>query len=185
MSPLRPVPESTWTKAREDCPHPEWWTATDPQSTEIEVSTLVAAFVRALQPDLVVETGTCLGQTAWMIGSALHANRHGHLDTLETDEERAAIARERCAGLPVTVHSVSSLEFTPPGPIGFAWLDSRTELRIPEFEHLRPHLPAGAIVGFHDTGPHQGGWGRDVEHLPGTQAIRLRTPRGVTFVEVL
>lgn len=175
--------ESEWTKPRADCPHPEWWTARDPQSTEFEVSELVAAFVRALQPEYVVETGTCIGQTAEIIGHALVANGHGRLDTLETDPERAEFSRSRCAGLPVTVHTIPSLDFTPAQPVDFAWLDSRTHLRVPEFERLRPHLSPWAIVGFHDTSPHQGPWGREVESLPGTRAIRLRTPRGVTFVE--
>lgn len=175
--------ESAWTRPRDDCPHPERWSSTDSDSTEIEVSELVSTFVRALQPDRVVETGTCFGQTSWMIGLALKANGQGHLDTIEIDEERVAIARERCDGLPVTVHAMSSLEFTPSGPVGFAWFDSLFQLRIPEFERLRPHLTEGAIVGFHDTAPHHG-WGHQVENLPGTQAIRLRTPRGVTFLQV-
>jgi hypothetical protein len=179
------VAESTWTAPRTDCPHPEWWSSTDPQSTELEVSELVAAFVRALQPEYVVETGTCLAQTAYIIGLALTANGHGRLDTLETDPERAEFSRSRCTGLPVTVHCASSLDFTPPAPVGFAWLDSETWLRIPEFERFRPHVLPGAIVGFHDTAPHHGPWGRAVEALPGTRAIRLRTPRGVTFVEVM
>jgi predicted O-methyltransferase YrrM len=177
------VSESTWTKARPDCPHPEWWSSTDPQSTELEVSELVAAFVRALQPEYVLETGTCIGQTAEIIGRALEANGHGRLETLETDPERAAFSRQRCDGLPVSVLETPSLEFAPPSPIDFAWLDSRTELRVAEFERFKPHLSPWAVVGFHDTSPHQGVWGRAVESLPGTRAIRLRTPRGVTFVE--
>ena len=176
--------ESAWTKPRPDCPHPERWSSTDPQSTEREVSELVGTFVRALQPDYVIETGTCLGQTARIIGLALQANGRGHLDTLETDHERAARAREQCDGLPVAVLEVSSLDFTPSEPVGFAWFDSRIELRVAEFDLYRPHLIPGSIVGFHDTSPHQGDWGRAVEEIPNTRAIRLRTPRGVTFVEV-
>lgn len=178
------VVESTWTAPRPDCPHPEWWSSTDPQSTEIEVSELVAGFVRALQPEYVVETGTCIGQTARMIGEALAANGHGRLDTLELDPGRGKVARAICDGLPVTVHYGSSLDFTPAAPIGFAWLDSETQLRIPEFQRFRPLMVPGAIVGFHDTAPHQGPWGRQVERLPGTRSIRLLTPRGVTFVQV-
>ena len=179
------VSEAVWTKPREDCPHPEWWSATDAQSAEIEVSELVAAFVRALQPECVVETGTCLGQTAQIIGLALRENGHGHLHTVEQDPERAEFSRTRCAGLPVTVHCKSSLDFQPSSPVGFAWLDSETPLRVPEFERLRPSIIPGAIVGFHDTAPQHGSWGRRVEELPGTRCIRLPTPRGVTFVEVI
>lgn len=176
--------EAAWTKPRPDCPHPERWTSTDPQSTEIEVSELVGTFVRALQPDYVIETGTCIGQTAYVIGLALQANGHGRLDTLEPDAERAAFARDRCEGLPVEVLEVGSLDFTPVEPIGFAWFDSLVELRVSEFERYRPLMTPGTIVGFHDTSPHQGAWGHEVETLPDTRAIRLRTPRGVTFVEV-
>lgn len=177
--------EAAWTAPRPDCPHPEWWSSVDSQSTEIQVSELVAGFIRALQPEYVVETGTCIGQTAEIIGMALQANGHGRLDTLEPDRNRAAISRERCTGLPVTVLPTLSLEFTPAQRIDFAWLDSRMDLRVPEFERFRPWLPAGSLVGFHDTSPHQGEWGSHVENLPGTRAIRLRTPRGVTFVEIL
>jgi hypothetical protein len=179
------VPESTWTPARNDCPHPERWTSFDPQSTEVEVSELVAGFVRALQPDYVVETGTCQAQTARMIGEALKRNGHGHLDTLEVDESLCVAARSTCEGLPVSVHCVPSLEFTPAGPIGFAWFDSLLDLRVAEFERFRPFFVPGAIVGFHDTSPHQGVWGSHVESISRTRCIRLRTPRGVTFVEVL
>lgn len=177
--------ESAFTKPRPDCPNPERWTSTDPQSTEIQVSELIAGFIRALQPDYVVETGTCMGQTARMIGLALQANGVGRLDTLETDPDRAEFARQRCDGLPVTVRVESSIEFTPTEPIGFAWFDSRVDLRVAEFERYRDLIIPGSIVGFHDTSPHQGAWGVAVETLGGTRPIRLRTPRGVTFVEVL
>lgn len=177
--------ESEFTYPNPDCPRPDWWSAEDGQSTEREVTELVAAFVRALQPEYVVETGTCWGFTAFAIGSALQANGHGRLVTLEVDAERAAAARERCAGLPVEVIECSSLEFTPEQSIGFAWFDSLLELRIPEFERFRPWLPHGTVVGFHDTSPYMGSvYGQFVEQIPGTRSIRLRTPRGVTFTEV-
>ena len=179
------VSEATWTAPRPDCPHPERWTATDPQSTELEVTELVGAFVRALQPDYVVETGTCLGQTAWMIGQALQANGRGRLDTIEYDAERVEHSRAVCDGLPVTVHEMDTMRFVPFEPIGFAWFDSETHLRIPEFVRFRSQMLPGAIVGFHDTGPHKGAWSDELLTLPGTRAIRLPTPRGVTFMEVV
>lgn len=182
--------ESDWTRPNDWCPRPQYWHSTDPQSTEIEVSELVGTFVRALQPEYVIETGSCLGQTSFAIGLALAANRHGRLDTLEPDPERAAFTRDRVArhegiAAAVTVHEIGSMEFTPAEPIGFAWLDSRFELRVPEFERYRDWMGPGTIVGFHDTAPHHGLWGDDIGKLPGVRQIRLRTPRGVTFVEVL
>ena len=181
--------ESDWTKPNEWCPHPDRWHSTDPQSTELEVSDLAGALVGALQPDYVIETGTCLGQTAACIAMALKRNGRGHLDTLEPDPARAEFARGRVSAFmedpPMTVHEVKSLDFTPTARIDFAWLDSRMELRVPEFERYRPWMDPGTIVGFHDTAPHHGGWADELHSLPGTRAIMLRTPRGVTFLEVL
>jgi hypothetical protein len=188
MTTPRPTPaasEGRWTRPRPDCPNPQWWTSTDPHSTECEVTELVAAFVRALQPEYIVETGTCWGQTAEAIGVALQANGHGRLVSLEVEPEKVAFSAERCAGLPVDVVQQSSLEFTPTEPVGFAFFDSLLQLRIPEFERYRPHLMRGAIVGFHDTGPHFGAFGAQIAALGGVRTIQLPTPRGVTFAQVL
>ena len=85
-----PAPESRYYQPTVDCPHPERWTSTDDDSTEIEVSDLAWGLVRATQPSLCVETGAAWGQTAERIGWALAANGHGHLYTLEPDRRRAA-----------------------------------------------------------------------------------------------
>lgn len=183
--PTEPDSESRWTPARPDCPHPEYWTSTDAHSTELEVSELVGAFVRALQPEYVVETGTCWGQTTEAIGHALKVNGHGQLVSLEVDAEKVEYSTLRCVGLPVLVTLCSSLEFLPSEPVGFAWFDSLLDLRIPEFNRYREHLLPGAIVGFHDTGPQFGAFGPQIASLPGVRPISLRTPRGVTFAEIL
>ncbi|HEY9371531.1 class I SAM-dependent methyltransferase [Streptomyces sp.] len=149
------------------------------------MSELVGAFVRALQPDYVVETGTCWGQTAEAIGRALKANGQGRLVTLEVEPEKIRKSAERCADLPVDVLALSSLTFTPEQPIDFAWFDSLLELRVPEFERYRPWLRPGAIVGFHDTGPQFGSFAALIERIEGLRVIKLPTPRGVTFGEVL
>ena len=62
-----------------------WWHITAQESAEDEVSDLAGAFIRALQPEVVVETGTYTGQTAVRIGGALAVNGHGHLWTIEID----------------------------------------------------------------------------------------------------
>lgn len=177
--------EDEFTKPHPDCANPGLWTAADAYSAEIEVSELVAAFVRATQPEYVVETGTCFGQTAEAIGRALKANGHGRLDTLEIDPVKVAESSQRCAGLPVRVVAMSSLDFTPEEPIGVAFFDSLLDLRIPEFHRFHPWLPVGAVVGFHDTSPHMGNYGGQLDGLSAVRTIRLRTPRGVTFGEVV
>lgn len=184
---FRPVPESRFTAPTTRCPDPGRWHSTDPQSTEVQVSALVGAFVGALQPDYVVETGTCLAQTAWFIGATLNEAGRGHLDTLEPNEELAEFSEKRLGGLPVTVHRVKSLDFTPRAEIGFAWFDSLMDLRVPEFERFRPWMIPGTVVGFHDTAVQHGGQQlqQQIEAIPGLRVLSLPTPRGVTFGEVL
>lgn len=181
--------ESRWTPPRADCPNPERWHSVDDESTELEVTDLVASFVRALQPDLVVETGAAFGQTSAAIGSALLLNGQGHLMTCEIDASRFDEARIRCRNLPVTVVPYDSLRMISEidRPVGFAWFDSLIPLRVPEFRALRPRLRRGSFVGFHDTGP-QHGLRPAVEQLGRDRILRLihlPTPRGVIFGEVL
>ena len=177
------TPESRFTPPSPWCEHPEHWHADDAQATEHEVTELAAAFVRALQPEIVVETGSNTGQTTEAIGRALAKNGHGRLYSLEVDEALAAKAAERCEGLPVTVVIADSLAWSPPGDVGFAWLDSEPGIRHLELLRLRPHLLPGALVGVHDTGPQHVTYQflkpliADGVFLP----ITLRTPRGVTF----
>lgn len=177
--------ESRWTRPSRWCPAPERWTAPDDQGTEHEVSVLIAALVRALQPDIVVETGTHLGATAVLIGQALLENGHGTLHTIEVDPALHDRARERTARLPVVHHLGSSLEFDPPGPIDFAWFDSLLHLRWPEFMAYFPHMHERTVVGFHDTARHHGTWSDIIfENADWIDAIDLPTPRGVTLGRV-
>lgn len=177
--------EDEFTKAHSECLRPGLWTATDAQSTEIEVTELVGAFIRATQPEYVVETGTFHGNTALAIGEALVRNGHGHLDTIEIDRDRARIAAKRCEHLPVHVICGSSAGFDPSEPIGFAWFDSLLDLRVPEFERFYPHMAPGCVVGFHDTGPHMGNLGSQIRSLAQIRPMFLHTPRGVCFAEVM
>jgi hypothetical protein len=178
--------ESRFTEPRPDCPHPDRWHSDDADSTEWEVTELVAAFVTALRPDVVVETGSAWGQTAEAIGAALTAGARLH--TLEPDAGRASATRKRCAHLPVTVHQVPSLSWRPVDGIGFAWLDSLHHLRVPEFRRFYPHFASGAFVGFHDTGPHQGSLRDEILTLEAEGLLLpvfLPTPRGCCIAEVV
>lgn len=188
--------EATYTKPRPDCPHPERWHAPDVDSAETEVSELVGAFVRALQPDLVVETGTAYGFTALVIADALERNGQGTLYTVEIDEMRAqrawATMIKHVEARRVVIKKQSSMEFEPSQPIDFAWFDSLPDLRVQEFLRYRTQthygFRPGAIVGFHDCGPQHEPLRSQVEALANDGLIRpiyLRTPRGVIFAEVL
>lgn len=181
------VPESTFTGARAFCPRPERWHSPDIQATESEVAMLVAALVRATQPDQVVETGTYLGHTAYLIGQTLDLSGHGHLTTLERDPELAEQARSLCVGLPVTVVTGDTLEFTPSSPIDFAWFDSGPDIRADEFRRLHPHMHGQTVVGFHDCGPQHSVWGQVMELIQDgllERPLLIHSPRGVCFANV-
>lgn len=189
--------ESRFTESRKDCPHPERWHSPDSDSTEIEVSRLVAAFVEALRPDLVVETGSAFGQTAELIGQVLFTAGVGHLVTFEIDPARVAATADRVAGLPVQVAPQASLDGIEMlrmngnlGTVGFAWLDSLFELRVAELEAIRPLLTPNAIVGVHDCGEPGStkynlfaGEVATAAQEMGFARISLPTPRGVTFLQ--
>lgn len=195
-----PLPESRFTAPTELCPHPEWWSSTDGDSTESEVAELVMGFVRGLQPRAVLETGTGFGEVAEAISDGLAQNQHGHLYTLENTGNRAQYARERLARSfgadRVTVIHTDSLAWTPPADVvfDFCWFDSFYPNRVPEFVRYRPFMRKGTIVCFHDTAPgHAAGFapGSDIRSTI-TDALRrelrlvhLPTPRGMTIGEVI
>lgn len=184
--------EDRYTEPSEWCPHPERWHSADWDSAELEVTDLVAAFVGALHPDVAVETGSAWGQTAVAIGKALGSGHHdytGKLYTVEIDPDRADCVRTEIKdrNLPVEVVCQDSMSWLPPPGVGFAWFDSLPHLRVPEFRRYHPMMVPGAIVGFHDTAPHFPLW-PEIEKLEEEGLllpIRLRTPRGVVFGEVV
>lgn len=146
--------ESRWTQPRDSCPRPEWWHAIDYMSTELEVIEAIAALVRALQPEYVVETGTFRAQLTRAVGKALKRNGHGRIVSLEVDDDLVREGRRLCRRLPVEIRPQSSLEFEPEQAIDFAWFDSIRALRDLEFRRYYPWMHQWTIVGFHDTAAH-------------------------------
>lgn len=146
--------EATFTAPTARCPHPGRWHAPDAWATEDEVTAFVAALCRLLRPSRVLETGTYAGDTAAAIGAAL-AEHGGHLDTLETDPERAAAAGERLIGRPeVQVRNVASLHFLPDAPYDLFFFDSDPDVRAAEMTRYRDYATPGAVWLLHDTASH-------------------------------
>src|SRR5215831_10345833 len=115
------------------------------------------ALIRAVQPEVVVETGTAAGQTAYAIGWALKVNGHGCLYTVEIDRGAATAAEQRLQGLPVIVACADSLDWWPQYPIDFAWIDSGTaQTRVREIDRWVSMFNPGALIGVHDTAPNEG-----------------------------
>jgi hypothetical protein len=186
--PGEPEPEARFTPPTEACPHPEWWHSTDADSTEIEVSELIGALVRALQPEVVIETGSAWGQTTKVIGHALEANGHGTCWSIEPDSERYSHTSSLVEDLPVEMVHAKSLDFRPHDRVNLAFFDSLVDLRIAEFRHFGEHpgYAPGAFVAFHDTADHHGLWPgiAQLEAKGLLLPVRLPTPRGVVIAEV-
>ena len=117
MAEWKPGRENLYTAPRPDCPHPEWWSAENIMATECELSELVAALVRATQPEFVVEIGSHYGQTAYLIGMAIRKNGHGEFVSLEIDYGLWGSACHRCSGVSeAKIININSLEYIPPKP---------------------------------------------------------------------
>ncbi len=190
------LPESRWKQANDRCPHPERWHSTDEESTELEVSELVAALVRALQPNLVIETGSCFGQTTELIVQALIKNGQGKLITFELDPERVINTIDRVKIPPGEIWEMRSEDSSAwdvsglPAPIDLIFSDSYGPVRIPEVVRLLPYMRKGATVVFHDTAPEPPFPFRKMieTELVKTKIMKvvdLPTPRGVSICEVL
>lgn len=174
--------EDQHTPPRTDCPHPEWWHADDGQGTEHEVTELVAAFVRALQPEHCIETGSYMGQTSVAIAHALHRNGHGYLDTFEIDKERAFVTHTKLAPWReyARVHECPVTDYDPID-VDFAFIDSETDVRLDEFAHMVTASSNSAVFIFHDT---RFDWADQLHAMPSIRCLYLPTPRGVTIAQV-
>lgn len=185
--------ESRWPTSRDnpDCRDASLWHSLNATTTEVEVSELIASFVRALQPELVVETGSYIGTTSEMIGKALQRNGHGRLVTLETDVRCFRKARRRCRGLPVQVLHKSSLEWFPENDqtIDFMLFDTHFKSREKEYDWYQDFFGKYTVLCWHDSGPHFKrpirGLIEQLTDMGDIQPIFLPTPRGVCFARVL
>lgn len=183
---MKPIqPESRFITGSPRCPYPENWHSTDEESTEIEVSEMIAGLVRGLQPTLVIETGSAHGQSTRLIADALDRNGHGALITYEHDDGR----RRRLPKHPRIYAEGSSLDADLTGStIDFAFFDSFPEVRCKEFRLFRQWMRDGTIVAFHDTSDQAGAGAGKVlrEEIAALDlaVIDFPTPRGLTLGEV-
>lgn len=126
---------------------------------EYEVGGLLYAVVRALKPEIVVETGTFKGFSTLMIAQALKENKAGHVHTIDI-EDRGVHDRLRKFGLEnlATVHIASSTDKIQELAkvlkwVDFLWLDSdhSEEYVKAEVHAAYPLLKSGTYIAFHDT----------------------------------
>jgi predicted O-methyltransferase YrrM len=176
--------ENEYTPPRPTCPHPEYWEVENIMATERTIAELVAAFVRACQPEMVLEIGSHYGQTTALIAQAIKDNGHGRAVSLELDVDLANVARRRCEDLPIEIITVNSLEYIPDQPIDLLFVDGQLD-RLIDVEHFRPYLTERAIVLIHDMAHevYAVQIPRLIELL-GERYISLDSPRGLMIFKV-
>jgi predicted O-methyltransferase YrrM len=116
--------------------------------------------VRALQPVVCLELGTCLGISAAYQAVGLELNRRGRLYTLEGAVPLARMAEHNLAGLALDRVAVTVGRFkdTLPGvlrecgPVDLAFIDGHhdEQATLAYFEQLLPHLSPRAVLMFDD-----------------------------------
>src|SRR5438034_96799 len=164
----------------------ELWSCHDIDSTEDEVIELLGSLVRATKPKVCVEVGSHIGLASFAIGAALDRNGRGELHCFEMIPESAEAARERTAGLPVTVHPIADVEYDPdglPGPIDFLFVDGHLDNRSESLVHWGPSLSANHIVAVHDSVKREQ-VREAIESVHPVQRIDIVTPRGITLMRL-
>ena len=134
------------------------FTRVDGLSAEVETLEFLAAFIRRLKPETVIECGTYRGISSVYMGKALKKNNSGHLHTIERDLDSCQLARQRLLKNElsewVTVLNGSTATVTlPTGPYGIIFHDASRkydELRA-EFERFTTRLENGGFAFIHDS----------------------------------
>ena len=163
------------------------YTAQHKYAAEDEIGDFIASLTLLIKPRRALELGTLFGHTAEKIGKAMQQNGLGHLDTIEIDPERAEQARERLAGLPVTVHTANWHSWRPDDGTEYdlAFFDGGLRAtRHLEYLKFREYLSETAALLFHDTGDQHHKTKPAMDKLKnqyGLQFVFLQCPRGLTI----
>ena len=164
-------------------------------AVELEVAELLHSIVRALKPDVIVETGTHKGFSALMMAKAIEQNGNGHLYTADMVDHGVKALFERFKVSPfvtfLQMHSVDMLNsMSRDMKIDFLWLDADhgEESVLAEVEASLPFLRPGSYVGFHDAliDPREDRAVKKVRaQHPTWEYVRLFSARGVDLMRTV
>ncbi|MGE5325004.1 MAG: O-methyltransferase [Actinomycetota bacterium] len=182
--------QSEWIPATPECAHPERWQMLDPQSAEVEVLDLLEVLIKAVKPELIVETGTFIGHSAIRMARALQSNGFGRIITVEYDPAVFAKAKQNIDasgfGRWIEYRNASSLETTINGTIDLLYCDSDVNIREQEVRRFLPQVRARGLVLIHDASSHfkvvrEAALRLEEEGL--LSVVLLSTPRGLCIAQ--
>lgn len=181
--------EDKFTAPTELCPHPERWYSEDAWATEYEISMLIAALVRATQPEFVVEIGSYEGETTELIGNVVIENGHGEFVSLEIDHDLCDVATMRCIRLlsndNMHIFNMDSRVFVPPKPINFLYVDGGPNRDI-DVKYYYPYMAPHSMIVIHDMA-HDDYIAKIPEMLEicgSVEYIRIDSPRGLIIIKL-
>lgn len=182
--------QSEWTPPTHECAHPERWQMLDPQTAELEVLDLLEALVKAVKPQLIVETGTFIGHSAIRMGRALKANGFGRIITIEYDPAVFNKAKQLIdasgMGPWIEYRQASSLETKIDEQIDLLYSDSDINIREQEVRRFLPQIRPQGLLLIHDASSHfkvvhEAALRLESEGL--LSVLLLSTPRGLCIAQ--
>ncbi|HYX68378.1 MAG TPA: class I SAM-dependent methyltransferase [Terriglobales bacterium] len=177
-------------RATPECPHPERWSMLDSMTAEVEVLEFLQSLVRALKPELIVETGTFRAISTIRMAEALKENGLGHIVSCEADPLVLAKAQETIAasGLAewIELRNQSSLEMKVEGTIDLFFSDSDLPIREQEVRRFLPQISPNGLILMHDASSHlkqvrEAALRLEQEGL--ISVVLLPTPRGLVVAQ--
>jgi predicted O-methyltransferase YrrM len=179
-----------YTPSTHECPHPERWTMIDSMSAEVEILDFLKQLVLTLKPEVIVETGTFLGQSSIKMAEAVRTNGFGRIVTCEFDPlvYRKAQERIEASGLAhwISCRNQSSLELEVDGKIDLFFSDSHQPIREQEIRRFLPQISPQGLILMHDTSSHyriarEAAFRLEAEGL--ISMVLLPTPRGLMIAQ--
>ncbi len=162
----------------------------DSMTAEVEVLEFLQCLVTTLKPQLVVETGTFLGESTIRIAEGLKRNGFGRVISCESDPEVFAKAKQRIAasGLSkwIDCRNESSLNTQVKGTIDLLFCDSDVPQREQEVRHFLPQVNPCGVILMHDASSHmkivrEAALRLEQEGL--ISVVLLPTPRGLVLAQ--
>jgi hypothetical protein len=118
------VSEEQFMSPTADCPHPEYWSATDARNPEQEVGDFVRGWVRLAQPERCLAIAPRRGEVSRAIARALRDNGHGTLTVVTPDDHDRTTNGLLCDRTPTMIKQEDPREFETEHDYQIVWIAS-------------------------------------------------------------